>query len=250
MTASILILGGTREASELAQVVAKTGIPAVFSYAGRVADPLAQPLPTRIGGFGGVEGLADHLRRESVTHVVDATHPFAAEMSKNAVAACARVGVQLIALSRPAWVAGEGDQWQYVSDMEHAVATLDGPARRVFLAIGRQGVEAFGAQPQHHYLLRFVDAPSASTLPDCHVVVARGPFDLASDLALLQEHSIDLVVTKNSGGIGARAKLDAARELGVPVLMIERPAMPARREAGSVEQVIEWVAHDGTERGV
>lgn len=250
MAASLLILGGTREASDLARVVAIAGLSAVFSYAGRVADPIVQPLPTRIGGFGGIDGLADYLRQQSVTHVVDATHPFAAGMSRNAIAACAQADVALIALSRPAWEAGSGDQWQHVGDMETAVAALEGPARRVFLAIGRQGVEAFGAQPQHRYLLRFVDPPLALPLPDCHVEVARGPFDLAGDRALLQEQAIDLIVTKNSGGDGARAKIDAARELGLPVLMIDRPFIPARRESGSIGEVMDWLTHTGTERGV
>ena len=152
MTPTLLILGGTSEASDLARIVADRGMGAIFSYAGRVGKPRIQPLPTRIGGFGGVAGLAAYLRDNAITHVIDATHPFAAGMSRNAVAACAETGVKLAALTRPEWQAGEGDLWREVADIEAAVAALDGPARRVFLALGRLHLDAFAAQPQHHYL--------------------------------------------------------------------------------------------------
>lgn len=230
------------EASALAAALAGAGIPATLSYMGRVERPRPQPVPVRIGGFGGVEGLVDWLRAHRVTHLVDATHPFAAQMSAHAVAAAARAGVPLVALVRPAWQPGPGDRWLRVPDMAAAVAALAGPPRRVMLAIGRMHLGAFAAQPQHHYLLRLVDPPTAPPpLPRHRVVVDRGPFTLAADRALMVEHGIELVVSKNAGGEGARAKLEAARELGLPVVMIDRPAIPPRFELGSVAEVMAWL---------
>lgn len=244
---NLLILGGAAEGKALAKAVAEAGLRATYSYAGRVALPEAQPLPTRMGGFGGVDGLVAYLREKRITHLVDATHPFAAQMSRHAVAAAEMAGVPLIALTRPPWEAGAGDDWRHVEDMEAAVAALEGRARRVFLAIGRMEIGRFAAQPQHHYLLRLVDPPETPlSLTDAQVIVARGPFDEESDRQLLQQHRIDLVVSKNSGGQGARAKIDAARALGLPVLMVDRPALPPRLEMGSVEEVLRWVVHSGT----
>ncbi|WP_188128102.1 cobalt-precorrin-6A reductase [Shimia marina] len=240
MTAKLLLLGGTTEASQLARLLADQGADAVYSYAGRVASPKAQPLPTRVGGFGGVAGLVQYLREHSITHVVDATHPFAAQMSWNAYEACGQLGVALCALTRPAWQAVEGDRWQHVEDIQGAVASLQGVPKRVLLALGKLNLPAFVAQPQHHYVLRLVDTPDvAPPLPHHIVIVARGPFDLAGDRALMQSHDIDVVVCKNAGGIGAEAKLHAARELGLPVVMIDRPALPPRSEISSAEAVLQ-----------
>lgn len=246
----LLILGGTTEANALAKAVAEKGIPAIYSYAGRVDNPRPQPLPVRVGGFGGPEGLAGYLRDHEVTHVIDATHPFAAQMSGNAVAACRETDVPLAALTRPAWEVQDGDQWHHVADIDGAVAALSGAPQRVFLAVGRMHLEDFAAQPQHHYLLRLVDEPDGLPLPHCDVVVSRGPFTEADDRALMKQHGIELVVSKNAGGSGARAKLDAARALGVPVLMIDRPALPQRTELTNVAQVLDWLAHSGVNLGV
>jgi precorrin-6A/cobalt-precorrin-6A reductase len=246
----VLILGGTTEASALAQALTHSHIPTVYSYAGRVASPKNQPVPVRAGGFGGVDGLAEYLSDSGITHIVDATHPFAEQMSRNAVLAAERTGTYLIALSRPPWQPLQGDRWHYVSDIGTAVDTLAGPAQRVMLAIGRMHLEAFQTQPQHHYLLRLVDAPiEPLPLPNCTVTVDRGPFTLAGDLALLREQRIELVVCKNAGGEGAAAKLTAARELGLPVLMIDRPALPHRNEVHDVGTVLHWLGH-GADRGV
>lgn len=247
----LLILGGTVEASALARRVAEAGLDAVISYAGRVERPAAQPIPRRIGGFGGAEGLAAWLRQERIGRVIDATHPFAAQMSANAVAACAAAGVPLAALTRPAWTPVAGDRWHRVADIAGAVAALAGPRRRVMLAIGRMHLDAFAAEPQHFYLLRLVDPPAGPLpLPDCAALVSRGPFTEAGDRALMEAHGIDLVVSKNAGGSGARAKIDAARALGLPVVMIDRPALPPRRELASVEAAMDWLAHAGTDLGV
>lgn len=241
----VLILGGTTEASDLASVVAQTGASAVFSYAGRTEAPLAQPLPTRIGGFGGAGGLASYLRTERITHVIDATHPFAAQMSRNAVLACKATGTALCAFERPGWVAGPGDIWRCVPDLAGAVAALPDAPARVFLAIGKQHLAAFAAKPQHHYLLRLVDPPEgALPLPDAQAIIARGPFTEVGDLALLRDHRISHIVAKNAGGAGAEAKLVAARAMGLPVILIDRPVLPPRTVLATVEAVMGWlVAH-------
>lgn len=226
------------------------GLRATVSYAGRVARPAQQPVAQRVGGFGGVAGLVRYLQAEGVTHLVDATHPFAARMSANAVAAAQAAGVPLCALTRPAWEMQAGDRWQRVGSIEDAATALEGPARRVMLAVGRMHLPVFARNPQHFYLLRLVDPPDGPTgFADCAVIVSRGPFDVAGDTALMQAHGIDLVVSKNSGGGGAHAKIAAARVLGLPVLMIDRPAVPARLEASRPVEVLTWVQH-GTLRGV
>jgi precorrin-6A/cobalt-precorrin-6A reductase len=240
----ILLLGGTTEAGLMAQAIARAGLDGVYSYAGRTETPMGQPMHMRVGGFGGAEGLRAYLDAQQITHVIDATHPFAAQMSSNAVVACTAQGVPLVALERAPWVAGEGDRWTHVPDIPAAVAALAGPPQRVFLAIGRQHLEPFAAQPQHHYLLRLVDAPTGPLpLPLTEVVVARGPFDVATDTALMQQHGTEIVVAKNAGGKGAVAKIAAARALGLPVLMIDRPVIPQRRVARSVAEVMDWLAH-------
>lgn len=247
----ILLLGGTTEASRLARALADARMDAVFSYAGRTDAPVAQPLPMRVGGFGGVEGLADYLTREGITHVVDATHPFAAQMSRNAIAACAQTGTPLIALERAPWQAQAGDDWCHVADIDAAVAALPDDPARVFLAIGKQTLAPFAAKAQHHYLLRLVDPPEVPPpLPQATVVIDRGPFDAAADTALLRDHAITHIVAKNAGGAGAEAKLIAARALRLPVILIDRPALPPRRVVPSVEEVMAWLAHADTERGV
>ncbi len=239
----ILLLGGTTEASLLARALAQAGIDAVFSYAGRTEAPIAQPLPTRVGGFGAVEGLVGYLKAEAITHLVDATHPFAAQMSRNAIAACAEAGVPLLAYERAPWATGAGDNWQSVADMVAAVAVLPDTPARVFLAIGKQNLTGFATKPQHHYLLRLVDAPAAQPLPDCTILLARGPFTHEGDLALLAEHRITHVVAKNSGGSGAEAKLLAARDLGLPVILIDRPKLPPRKVVADLAEVMAWLSH-------
>ena len=238
----ILLLGGTTEANLLAQAIAKAGLSAVYSYAGRTEAPMGQPIHMRVGGFGGVEGLCAYLQTEGITHVIDATHPFAAQMSGNAVAACTATGTPLIALERAPWTAGEGDRWTHVPDLAAAVAALDGPPQRVFLAIGRQHIDAFAAQPQHRYLLRLVDQPTGPLPFAADVIVARGPFDVAGDTDLLQKHRIQVIVAKNAGGKGAVAKIAAARALGLPVVMIDRPSIPPRRVAHGVAGVMAWLS--------
>lgn len=242
----ILLLGGTTEASAMARALSEAGMDAVFSYAGRTASPVPQPLPTRIGGFGGVEGLMVFLRENRISHVIDATHPFAAGMTRNAIAACGRAGVALIGLERPAWTPQPGDRWTGVADYDAAAAALPGDGATVFLAIGRQNLAAFAAA-RHRWLLRFAEV-AAQPLADATLIVSRGPFTVAGDRALMQRHGVGHVVAKNAGGTAAAAKLVAARELGLPVLMIARPALPARRAVATVAEVMAWL--HGADRGV
>ena len=240
-----LLLGGTGDANQLASALARKGIDAIYSYAGRTQIPLGHTLPTRIGGFDGTAGLADFIRSERITHVIDATHPFATEMSRHAVEACATVCIPLLALERSPWTRLTGDKWIDVPDIIAAVAALPDERTRVFLAIGRQHIAPFAAKPQHAYTLRFVDAPGPGLpLPNSEVIVSRGPFTLEGDRELLASRRVDLLVTRNSGGSGARAKIDAARELGIPVIMIARPALPERPRVESVQETMAWLGHD------
>ncbi|WP_028135560.1 cobalt-precorrin-6A reductase [Bradyrhizobium japonicum] len=238
-----LILGGTADASLLAAEIARAGLDAVYSYGGRTRAPADQPLPTRIGGFGGVSGLAGYLRCQGITHVIDATHPFAAEMSRHAVEACAQTCTPLIALERAPWTRASGDKWTEVADVTAAVAALPEAPANVFLAIGRQHIAPFATKPQHSYTLRFVDPPEAPLPFTADVIVSRGPFTLDCELDMLRKRGTAWIVARNSGGDGARAKIDAARTLGLPVIMISRPALPERRRVESVTAVMQWLGH-------
>lgn len=237
----VLLLGGTTEANLLARALAGAGVDAVYSYAGRTVAPPAQPIATRTGGFGGVEGLVSYLETEAVTHVIDATHPFAAQMGANAAAACAATGRPLLRLERPAWVAGPGDLWTHVPDVEAAADALPMQRSVVFLAIGRQRLEVFARQPQHRFLLRLVDPPEAPLpLPEAQAIIARGPFDEAADRALMQAHGVQVVVAKNAGGQGAEAKLAAARALGIPLILIDRPLRPQVETVATPDEALDW----------
>lgn len=238
-----LILGGIADASLLAAAIARAGIDAVYSYGGRTRAPAGQPLPTRTGGFGGVSGLADYIRNESITHVIDATHPFAAEMSRNAVEACAQTGTPLIALERSPWTRAAGDNWIEIADVNAAVAALPEPPAKVFLAIGRQHIAPFATKPQHRYTLRFVDPPEAPLPFAAEVIVSRGPFTLEGELEMMRTRGIAWIVARNSGGDGARAKIDAARMLSLPVIMISRPQPPERLRVESVAEIMQWLGH-------
>lgn len=220
----------------------------MFSYAGRTASPTVQPIPTRVGGFGGADGLAAYLCQEGISHVIDATHPFASRMSHNAERACALTTIPLLALERPPWLAQAGDNWLDVADATMAAACLPATPGNVFLAIGRQNLDAFTVRPEHHYLLRLVDPlpPELALqmhLPRVTVLVDKGPFTEVRDRAIMEEHHITHVVAKNAGGSAARAKLEAARALRLPVIMIARPVQPDRHSVGSVDAVMAWLSH-------
>lgn len=242
-----LILGGTTEAMALAKRLAgHPRIDARVSLAGRTKNPVLPPLPTRIGGFGGVEGLAEYLRIEGIGAVIDATHPFAAQISANAAVACAWAGVPLRVLTRPAWVAGPGDRWLGVPDMAAAALALRGLGDTVFLTIGRQEVAAFEAVPDKRYLIRAVDPPEPMpALPRMSLILDRGPFTVEGELALMREEVVEVVVSKNSGGRATDAKLEAARTLGLPVVMVERPAGNGVVELHDVEDAVGWLEKGG-----
>ncbi len=222
----VLLLGGASEARALAaRVAGEPRLDAVLSLAGRTSAPLAQPLPTRIGGFGGAAGLADYLIRERIDRVIDATHPFAARISANAREACGIAGAPLARLHRAPWTPRPGDRWTEVADTDAAVRALGESPRRVFLTIGRLGVGAFLAAPQHFYLVRSIDSPEPQHLPPrCEVILARGPFAAEEEMALMRAQRIDVLVTKNSGGPLTYAKIEAARALGLEVVIVAPPA--------------------------
>ncbi|CAA0097365.1 Precorrin-6A reductase [Starkeya nomas] len=239
----LLILGGTAEARALAQALAARGDYEVsLSLAGRTRNPLDLPAPTRSGGFGGTEGLAAHLKAERIEALIDATHPFAAVISRNAAEAARVAGVPLLALLRPAWTRRPGDVWTDAADIPEAVARLGAAPRRVLVALGRNEVRALEAAPQHHYLVRSID-PVAPPLavPHARYIEARGPFAEADERALLEEHRIDAVLSKNSGGAATYGKLEAARALGIEVIMVARPARPEVETVESVEAAVAWL---------
>ena len=240
----ILILGGTTEARELAGELAGRGFAVRISLAGRTAQIRDQGVPVRVGGFGGAAGLAEYLVREGVAALIDATHPYAAVMSQHAAEAARAAGVPLLALHRPAWTPGAGDRWREVANVEQAVAALGTEPRRVFLALGRKELEAFAAAPQHAYLVRSVDPVDPPLgVPRAVYVTARGPFDEADERRLLEQHAIEHLVCRNSGGPAAQGKLAAARALGIPVLLIRRPPLPDVPAVSSPAEVVAWLAH-------
>ncbi|MFG2358915.1 cobalt-precorrin-6A reductase [Streptomyces sp. NPDC048521] len=228
MPAHVLILGGTAEARRLAaDLAARPGVRVTTSLAGRVARPGAVAGGVRIGGFGGAEGLADWLRRHQVDALVDATHPFAESITAHAARAAAATGVLAVVLRRPGWRAGPDDDWHPVPSLAEAAEVLPGLGRRVFLTTGRLGLAAFAHLTDLHFLVRSVDPPEPPLPPDTEVVLARGPFALADETELLRAHRIDVLVTKDSGGEATAAKLTAARDLGLPVVVVRRPGLPA-----------------------
>ncbi|RWD78729.1 cobalt-precorrin-6A reductase [Mesorhizobium sp.] len=243
MTHRILILGGTTEARQLAgKLVARTDVTLTLSLAGRTENPVAQDVPTRTGGFGGADGLAAYLRENQIDLLIDATHPYAAQISANATEAAHEAGVPIIALRRPGWEPAEGDRWTLVDSVASAVTALGSAPRHVFMALGRQEVAAYEAAPQHHYLIRSVDPVEPRlAVPDATYLLARGPFREADERALLLEHRIDVVVSKNSGGEATYGKIAAARALGIEVVMIRRPALPDVTSAETIEALAEMV---------
>ena len=236
----VLLLGGTAEARALAKTL-HPRVDIISSLAGRVPDPALPVGPVRIGGFGGVDGLRRWLERERIDAVVNATHPFAATMTAHAAEVCAQLRMPHLVLARPAWP--PRDALVVDSDTEAAETVARQGYSRVFLTTGRSGVKAF-ADSDAWFLIRAVTAPDDALLPRHHqLLLSRGPYHYDDELALLREHRIDALVTKNSGGDMTRAKLDAAAALGIPVMMVARPRLPAGVTAvGSVDEAAEWVA--------
>ncbi|MFE1751627.1 cobalt-precorrin-6A reductase [Streptomyces anandii] len=227
MSTHVLVLGGTTEARELAALLAaRPGLRVTTSLAGRVSRPGPQAGEVRTGGFGGADGLAAWLREHRVDAVVDATHPFAEAITRNAAGAAAATGVPLVVLRRPGWRPGPADRWHPAGSPAEAARLLPGLGRRVFLTTGRLGLAAFAPLTGLHFLVRSVEPPEPPMPADTRVLLARGPFTVAGETELLRAHRIDVLVTKDSGGEATAAKLTAARKLGLPVVVVGRPPLP------------------------
>ncbi|MES5817961.1 cobalt-precorrin-6A reductase [Streptomyces sp. RG80] len=228
MSPHVLILGGTTEARELAAALTVLpGVRVTTSLAGRVARPGAVTGDVRIGGFGGAEGLADWLREQRVDALVDATHPFAEAITANAARAAAVTGVPTVVLRRPGWRPGPEDRWFPVGSLAEAAGLLPLLGPRVFLTTGRLGLAAFAHLTELHFVVRSVELPDPPMPPRTEVLLARGPFTVDEESALLSTHCIDVLVTKDSGGAATAAKLTAARQLALPVVVVRRPPLPA-----------------------
>lgn len=228
MSPHVLVLGGTTEARRLAtELAARPGVRVTTSLAGRVSRPGALDGGVRVGGFGGADGLARWLREHRVDAVVDATHPFAAAITANAARAAAATGIPAVVLRRPGWTPGPDDRWHWVGSLPEAAALLPSLGRRVFLTTGRLGLAAFAHLSELHFLVRTVEPPEPPMPQDMEVLLTRGPFTPDDEQALLRAHRVDVLVTKDSGGEATAAKLTAARDLALPVVVVRRPPLPA-----------------------
>jgi precorrin-6A/cobalt-precorrin-6A reductase len=240
MRHSILILGGTTEARALAGRLAKDPrVVTELSLAGRTRNPIEQPVPVRTGGFGGVDGLVRYLTEHGISILIDATHPYAAQMSRHAAEAAERAEVPLLSLRRSPWIRQPGDLWTEVGSVAAAVTAVGKNRRHVFLTLGRQELLPFEAAPQHGYLIRSVDPVEPPlAVPDAHYITSRGPFAQADEVRLLTEHGIAVIVAKNSGGSASYAKIAAARALGIEVVLIRRPELPQVPSAETVDDLL------------
>ena len=241
----LLLLGGTGEARALAAALHPGPVEVISSLAGRVSNPALPLGAVRVGGFGGVDGLVAYLRDERIDAVVDATHPFAAGMSAHAAEAAERTGVPLLALRRPGWATR--DSWTRVASTDAAAAAVrTHSAGTVFLTTGKRDLGAFAPDATRHYVIRVVDPPEGA-LPARHTVVLdRGPYSLDGELGLLRRYAVGVLVTKDSGGPLTAAKLDAAEQLDVPVVVVDRPSLPDGVESvDSVDAALAWISPRG-----
>lgn len=241
----ILILGGTQEGFDLAERLGELeGVEVISSLAGRTRDPRMPKGKVRSGGFGGAEGLARYLRVERITHLINAAHPFAEEISANAVSAAQAAGIPLMRLLRPAWAAQRDDRWVAARHAAEAAELCRREGGRIFLTLGSGEIEAFAHVHNVHFVVRMIEAPDELPLRDYRMIAARGPFSLQDELRLLAEHHIGLMVAKNSGGDATYAKIEAARRMGLPVIMIERPTIaldPRSPAVATVADAVAWV---------
>ena len=234
----LLILGGTTEARALAAACAAAlpHLATISSLAGRTTEPIVPEGSLRIGGFGGVPGLVSYLRTEHVAAIIDATHPFADRMTRHAAEAASVTGIPVLRLQRPGWTEQPGDHWHRVPTMTEAAAAVHG---RVFLTTGRQEIAAFADRDDCWFLARSVEPPQPPMPGRLEVILDRGPFTVDGETALLADHRIDVLVTKDSGG--ADAKLAAARARNVPVVVVDRPPMPDVPTVPTVQAALEWI---------
>ncbi len=237
----LLLLAGTSEARALARELADRKIPAIATLAGATRMPERLALPTVVGGFGGAEGFERFLDEHAITAVLDATHPFATAISARTARIARARGLAHLLLLRPEWVPGPGDNWTTIAREEEAAEHIP-PGATVFLATGRQNLSGFANLAGRRLICRRIDAPKAPfPWPNGEYLLGRGPFSLADEVALFRRLGIDWLVVRNAGGTSSRAKLDAARELGLPVAMIARPPAPEAETVETVEQALEWV---------
>lgn len=241
MNPRVLILGGTGEGRRLAGHLTELGVPVVSSLAGRVREPKLPEGEVRIGGFGGPEGLAEYLEEQRIGVLVDATHPFATRMTGNAVSAASATNTELLVLRRQEWVPGPGDDWHEVDSLAEAAEKVGGLGHRVLLTTGRRGVRHFASARHNWFLVRTVDEPDRPLPPNMTTLLARGPFDAAAEAELIRRHAIDVIVSKNSGGGMTEGKLTAARELGVPVVLVRQPALPDLPVVHTVADALAWL---------
>ncbi len=247
---TVLVLGGTGEARALAAALAEIpGTRVISTLAGRIARPRLPVGEVRVGGFGGPGGLGEYIAEQRVDAVVDATHPFAERMSWSASKACAATNTKLLRLERPPFPRDPAIDWREVESLAQAAQSLPAAGRRVFLTTGRQGLAAFAATSDAFFLIRCVDAPDPEALPpDRAVLLDRGPFTLEGELDLIDRHALDVLITKDSGGEMTQAKLAAAHERGLPVIVVARPPRPAAQTVQTVSEALAWLgehAHDG-----
>jgi precorrin-6A/cobalt-precorrin-6A reductase len=241
MRRCVVILGGTGEARALAaHLTRRSDLRVVSTLAGRVREPRLPEGEVRVGGFGGPERMAEWLRAEHVDAVVDATHPFAERISVSAAEASRLAGIPLLLLRRPGWAQRAGDDWRWVASLAEAAAVLPAIGQRVFLTTGRQGLAAFAAS-ELWFLVRCVDPPDPPLPRRMQLLLSRGPYSLDGELAILRDHRIDTLVTKDSGGDQTQAKLDAARTLNLPVVVIRRPAPPDVPVVATVGAALSWL---------
>jgi precorrin-6A/cobalt-precorrin-6A reductase len=239
----LLILGGTGDAVELAKrAINLSELAVITSLAGRTSTPKNLVGATRIGGFGGEAGLMEYLQTEQIDLLIDATHPFAAQISWNAAGAAQQMGIPWLMLIRPAWERLPQDRWIEVDRIEAAVTAIPASAKRIFLTIGRQQLAPFASLTDRWCLMRSIDPPDADIqLPPGELLLDRGPFSLEQELRLLQDYQIEAIVSKNSGGDATYAKIIAARELSLPVIMVQRPIIPEGEQVRDVAEAIKWI---------
>ncbi len=239
----LLILGGTKDAVDLAEGAAGLpGVQVIYSLAGVTQNPNLPNCGVRQGGFGGAAGLQDYLNAETFDAVIDATHPYAAQIARNASEACAAVNLPRLKFLRPPWTSQIGEKWEAVADIPAAVAALAGEEKRVFLTIGVKELATFEQAAGVPFLVRYIHPPKdGGSLTNAEVIVDRGPYTVDGERELMAKHDVGVLVSKNSGGDGASAKLIAARELGVRVIMVDRPALPAGEVIGRQSDALTWI---------
>ncbi len=243
MKTRILILGGTGDSARLIpQLSALPNVETIASLAGRTPKPNIPSVgQVRMGGFGGVEGLVNYLKTEKIDLLIDMSHPFAAQITRNASIAAQEAGIPRLLFCRPAWEQVEGDRWIMAADLDAAAALFPGLADRVFLTIGRQELGAFARVADCWFLMRMITPPDLAELPTGDVLLDQGPFDLVKETKILQDYAIGAIVSKNSGGNAAYAKIIAARTLGIPIVMIPRPLLPESEVVSEISAVVQWV---------